>query len=150
MAVFRFRLATLLRLREAVRDEKRGELAVALRADAALEERINQIGAELAEILAGAVQSASPGAINVDRLLEAQRYELVLRAEQKITAKQRELLDKEIEKRREALVAADREMRVIEKVREVQLARHQEDAERREVATLDEVALRRYTSEEAV
>lgn len=149
MTQFRFRLATLLRLRESLRDEKRSELALALQADVALEERIRGIEDDLADLLAAAKRGASPGAINIDRLLNAQRYELLLRAEQQIAEEQRRLLAHEIERRREALVAADREVKVLEKYRAVQQERHRTDVERKEQAQLDETALRRFAVEEA-
>src|SRR4051812_6585952 len=117
MSEFRFRLATFLRLRESLRDEKRSDLALALRADAALEERISGIAGDLTDLLESAKKSASPGAIDIDRILDDQRYELPLRAEQKTIEEQRKLLAQEIERRRDALVAADRDVCVLEKYR---------------------------------
>jgi flagellar FliJ protein len=144
MAMFRFRLATLLRLRENARDERRTELAMALRADETLEQQILRIDDELAELLAAAIRSASPGAVNVDLLLEAQRYELVLRAEQAVLQDKRRLLAVEIEKRRDALIAADREVKVLDQFRELQRTRHREEADKRELAEMDAIAINRF------
>ena len=47
MAKFKFRLATLLRLREATRDQRRAELAEAYRADNVLREHLDRVGQEL-------------------------------------------------------------------------------------------------------
>jgi flagellar FliJ protein len=55
----------------------------------------------------------------------------------------------EIEKRREALVDADRDVRSLEQLREAQLERHREEQERRQMKVLDEVALRGFGREES-
>jgi flagellar export protein FliJ len=148
MSVFRFRLATLLRLREAARDQRRAELAEALRADNVLVEQLRSLASDLEQLLADAIRTASPGRVNIDRLVTAGRYELLLRAQQQSTERQRELLAQEIAKRQAALVEADREVRVLEKLRDVHQQRHREKEEQREQAQLDEIALRRYQREE--
>jgi flagellar export protein FliJ len=149
MAGFTFRLASLLRVRESLRDEKRLALAQALRADAILENQLHAIQAELALLRADARRAVAGGPLNLDRLLDRQRYELLLRAEETGVQRQRGLLAEEIERRRGALVEADREVRVLEKVRDVQRWRHQQQEQRRELAQLDEIALRPYQTEES-
>lgn len=149
MATFRFRLATLLRLREAGRDERRADLADALRADRVLEERVEQYDQDLAELLASAIETASAGPVNVDFLLSAQRYEILLRAERAETVRQRGLLATEIAKRQAALVEADREVRVLEKLRERHWERFRAEEERREQAQLDEFAVQGWLRQEA-
>ncbi len=62
---------------------------------------------------------------------------------------QRETLATEIEHRRLALVEANREVRVLEKLREKQVTRHRRDENRRETKVLDEVAGRRAALEDA-
>jgi flagellar protein FliJ len=143
VAKFKFRLATFERVCEAARDERRLQLAEALRIDEALDERSRALELELAELLTQARQTAKPGLVNVDRLINAQQYELVLRSEQQTLARQRAVLDAEIERRREALIAADREVRTLEKLRESQQQRFQQEESVREMKQLDEVALRR-------
>ena len=73
-------------------------------------------------------------------LIESQRYEVTLRIYEKQTLEQRKRLAVEIERRREALLAANREVRVLEKLREHQIERHREEENRRDVKRLDEVA----------
>jgi flagellar export protein FliJ len=53
----------------------------------------------------------------------------------------------EIERRREVLVEADRDVRVLEKLREKQTERHRYEENRREIRQLDEVAQLRATRE---
>jgi flagellar protein FliJ len=140
MAKFKFRLTTLLKLREATRDERRAELAEAYRADDILVERLRQIHDELKGIGEACRKAIGPGAVNVDLLIESQRYEVLLRSYEKQTLQQRELLAQEIERRREALLVANREVRVLEKLREHQLEQHREEENRRDIKRLDEIA----------
>jgi len=140
MAKFKFRLATLLRLREATRDERRGVLAEAYRADDVLREHLDRLGEELGRLQAQCRQAAGPGTVDVDRLVEAQRYEVTLRAQQNRLSEQRESVRAEIDRRRQALLAADREVRLLEKLREKQAWRHRQEENRREIKQLDEVA----------
>jgi len=140
MAKFQFRLATLLKLREATRDERRAELAQAYQADAFLEQQQDRLQRELAGLVLQSRKVAGPGTLDVDQLLQTQRYELFLRARQSQLADQRGTVAEEIERRRQILVEADREVRVLEKLRQRQLERHREEEGRREMKILDEVA----------
>jgi len=147
MAKFKFRLATLLRLREATRDERRAELAEAYRADDVLREHLDRLGQELVRLQAQCRQVVGPGTVDVDRLVEVQRYEVTLRAQQNRLAGQREAVRAEIDHRRQALLAADRDVRLLEKLREKQAWRHHQEEHRREIKQLDEVAGQRATRE---
>src|SRR4051812_24501353 len=108
MASFRFRLATLLRLRESWRDERRGHLAEAQHAENLILERIEQLDRELTDLKRRSLHAARPGLLNVDQLAEAARYEMILKAQRESADQQRQAVVAEVAKRREALVAADR------------------------------------------
>jgi flagellar export protein FliJ len=138
---FRFRLATLLRLREADRDERRTQLADAQRAEDIVRARIREIDGELGRLRGETARLSKPGVVNVDELMEIQRYELLLAAERQAALQQRKLVVEEVERRREALVAADREVRVLERLRETQQERHRHEADRQERKQLDESAM---------
>ncbi len=146
MARFQFRLATLLRLRELARDERRTQLAEALTLIDQLRERSRQIDDLLRET--HRLQAPPVGALDADRLLNATRYELVLRAEQRALQLQEASLAGEVEKRRQALVAADREVRSLELLREKQQERHAQEEEDRSRKEFDEIAVRRYAGED--
>jgi flagellar FliJ protein len=148
MARFKFRLATLLRLREATRDERRAELAEAYRADDVLREYSDRVGRELGWLQAQCRKVAGPGTVDVDRLVEAQRYEVILRAQRRQLAERLDALGTEIDRRRQSLVAADRDVRLLERLREKQARRHLREENRREIKELDEVAGRRGIREE--
>lgn len=148
MARPRFRLATLLRLREAARDERRAALAEAYRVDDVLARRAEELDQELARLRARMRRVAGPGKVDVDELLEAQRYELSLRAGRQRLDEQRGSVAEEIERRRELLGEANREVRVLEKLREKQARRYRDEQARREIKLLDETAQRRAALEE--
>src|SRR6185437_1491121 len=146
MARFQFRLATLQRLREVVRDERRGQLAEMLRLADSLEEQKRQVVENLRELAQS--RRVSAGAVDVDRMLAASRYEAVLMLEQVNYERQLAAVAAEIEKRREALAAADRDVRTLEKLHESQLQRHREEQEQAAMKQLDEMALRGFRGEE--
>jgi flagellar FliJ protein len=140
MATFIFRLEPLLKLRQARRDECRAALADGLRVDEVLRKQFENLERELDALREFCRRKVSPGGIDIDRLVEAQRFELVTRAQQRNIAQQRETVATEIERRRQALVEADREVRVLEKLRERQAETHRREEESREARRLDEVA----------
>ncbi len=140
MPKFTFRLSALLGLRESRRDECRAALAEAYRIDDVLRKQFEGLGRELDALREFCRLKASPGIVDIDKLVEAQRYELVARAQQRHVAQQRETVAAEIERRRQALVEADREVRVLEKLRERQIEQHRREEDLREVKRLDEVA----------
>jgi flagellar export protein FliJ len=140
MKPFRFRLATLLRLREAARDDRRARLAEALQALDLLDAQRAEIDAQLAEARAEHQQAAAPGAIDIDRLVAGHRHEVLLAAHRAQLDEQAKKVSEEADRRRESLVAADREVRVLEKLRESQELRHRHEAESVLNKQLDEIA----------
>jgi flagellar export protein FliJ len=146
MARFQFRLATLQRLREVVRDERRGQLAEALRMADSLVEQKRQVAENLSELARS--RRISAGGIDVERLLATSRYEAVLMLEQVNYERQLAAVAVEIEKRREALSAADRDVRTLEKLHESQRERHREEQEHAATKQMDEMALRGFGGEE--
>lgn len=143
MAKFHFRLATLQKLRELHRDELRTKLAEAVKANQILEEQLTQVAAEIEHLQTmqrGAMQGTQ---IDVDPLLEAQRYHGVLLAQQKTMHEQSRLLLAEIERRRQSVVEADRQVKVLEKLHDRKLAEFRQEQLRAEIKVLDEVAARK-------
>jgi flagellar export protein FliJ len=133
-------MAAVERLREVARDERRSSLAQAYQADAVLETRLQSLEKEAAALKSDYRTAARPGAVDVDRLIDAHRHAMVLNLDRQHCQRQRELLAAEIERRREALAAAEREVRVLEKLREKHRDRFDADQARREQKQLDEFA----------
>jgi flagellar FliJ protein len=144
MAAFHFRLETLLRLRMAERDQRRADLAKALRAEEVLQNELQQIETEQTQMLGVVRDRSAPGTADVDALLRTNRYQLVLKARRAQLQQQLSQVRAEIERRRQALLEADRQVRVLEKLRERQLAAHRQRQAQLEVKLLDEVAATAY------
>jgi flagellar FliJ protein len=142
MKGFEFRLQTLLKVRAAARDECRQQLAKAYRADQILVDHREQLQMELNETKRCARRLIEPGQLQVEQLLNANRYELVLTAQIQQVEQQRSLIATEIEQRRKSLVEADRQLRILEKLKDRQRAEHVDREQRAEIRNLDEIALR--------
>jgi flagellar protein FliJ len=149
MAKFKFRMATYLRLREAVRDERRSHLAQAYQAEAILLHEQGRLEAESAAAAARVRDAAGPGQVNVDDMLDAQRYQMVLRAQRQQLAGQHQQIQTEIQRRHQALVEANRDVQVLEKLRDRQQDQHRYEENRREIGHLDEIGQRRTAKEDA-
>jgi len=143
MAQFRFRLATLLRIRESARDDRRARLAEAYAAEQKLLGRREEIQREQAEIKRNH-RGPGVGQVNVDQLLTVDRYSVILKAELQVIDRQQALLAEEIERRRQALVAADREVRLLEKFREKLQLRHRQEEAVADMKELDDLAGRMW------
>jgi flagellar FliJ protein len=144
MAKYKFRLKTLQRVREARRDQQRASLAEAFRAEQLLAEQRAELAQEQT-MLRELQRSASAGRyLNVNRLLEAQRYDLLLKARSQEMEKQSILLAAETERRRQVLVEADRDVRVLEKLDERQRHGFKREMQRQEIRHLDEAAIIRH------
>jgi flagellar FliJ protein len=140
MAKYKFRLATLQKVREARRDRDRAALAEAFQAEQILADRRTELAAESAELQVLQRSAVAGPLLDVNRLLEAQRYELVLKARGAELAQQQAMLAVETERRRQQLMEADRDVRVLERLDERQRQEHRRGEQRAEVKQLDEVA----------
>jgi flagellar protein FliJ len=140
MSKYQFRLETLRRLRTVHRDQQRSALADAFRAEEILAERRSDLIQEhtlLRNMQRSAV--ASPYA-DVNQLVEAQRYQTILAAQEQQLVEQAKLLADEVERRRLQLVEADRAVRVLDLLDQRHRQEHRRHTERQEVKRLDEVA----------
>lgn len=144
MAKFIFRLDPLLKLREASRQQRRLDLAEAFHAEQILQEQAQQLAQDIHDVVLRSRVSASPGHVNVDELRDTHRYRLVLEAQQAVMKQRIEQIAAEVEKRRDALAEADKEVRVLEKLRERQLSEHTAAELRRELMELDEGAAQQW------
>jgi flagellar export protein FliJ len=142
MAKYRFRLATLRKLRESHRDELRGKLAEAFQAAQLLDEQQLAIAEEMIALQESQRRATSGETTSVNALLEAQRYQTVLRAQQGTLRDQTNLLATEVERRRQSVVEADRQVQVLEKLDKRQRLNHQQVQCRVEAREMDEIASR--------
>jgi len=150
MPGFQFRLATVMKLRQRLRDEQRTELAMAFEAETVLRETNSEINAQLEGVRNVVRELLSGGSLDVDKLLSAKRHDVELRTRQHELQQHARQLEAEIERRRAALVEADRDVRVLEKLREKQRAKFNADQQKRENRLLDEINSHRFESEDKV
>jgi flagellar export protein FliJ len=142
MARFTFRMATLLKLRKSARDERQAQLVQARQAADILCRQREMLEQEAQRLDQQSRNAVRPGPIDVERLLNARRYELLLRAQQQDLLQQQQVVDAELLRRHQALIEANREVRVLELLRQKQWARHRDEEARQEMKEIDEVAQR--------
>lgn len=133
-----FRLQTVVRLREARRDAARAQLADALRAAEVLDGRRKQLEERFGELM-DQRRRASASA-DTAWLLNAGRYELVLRSDEKELATNVKAIELEIDRRRAALSEAEQEVRALELLRERAEREQRAEETKREARRLDEFA----------
>lgn len=141
MANYRFRLEPVRRLREARRDELRGQLADAYRAAEVITEQRRKVLAELAGVRSRQQQLAREQNLSVNRIVEHQRYELILESQSKDLAEKLKLVEQEVDRRRNLVADADREVRTLDKLEERQRTAHRLGEQRADAKLMDEIAL---------
>ena len=104
--------------------QRRVQLADAERADAELKARLTGLAVQQRQLQNECRTAAGPGEVDLPRLVEAHQYAGALRAEQAELQQQRQTLAVEIDRCRQALVEADRDVQTIEKLRENQRQAH--------------------------
>jgi flagellar export protein FliJ len=149
MPSFYFRLAALHRLRLADRDQHRADLAEARAAEDTLLTEARAVAQERSQIQQLSRILGSPGQVDVDRLMAAHRYEVALRAKLQVLAEKLHAARAEAEYRRLALVEADRQVHILQKLREKQHGAHQAREEKQEQKCLDDSALAEFLRREA-
>jgi flagellar protein FliJ len=141
-----FRLTTLLRLREVARDERRELLAESQRADEELARQLAQLDAEQQRTHEECREAAAPGEVDIARLVDAHRYLVGLQGREDEVQAARESLSAEIDRRRQLLVKADQDVRVLEKLQDRRRCSRRQEEERQQARQLDEAALQAATS----
>jgi flagellar FliJ protein len=143
MAAFRFRLKAVATLREQTRDRIAEAVAEVQEAQRIVQEQINQLQREIDEALKQR-QTASLGIVRIDRLLMVQRHQLMLESQREQAVQQLRLLDDEYDRRRALLVEAEKEVKAMEKLKETQKARWDQDQLEAEQKQIDEWASTQY------
>jgi flagellar export protein FliJ len=141
MPQFHFRLDKVHLVRQNTRQQRRVELLEAQQAEDQIAAQVADLQSEL-QTLRGHVQLAgAPGQLNLDNLRHAQRYERTLRGELDSAQSRRETLLAEVERRRQALVEADRDVKVLDRYEQQQLAHFRIGQSRRDAKIYDDQAI---------
>jgi flagellar FliJ protein len=150
MSLTSFRLATLLKLREQTRDERRRELAQAYEAERLLRVQSAELNADREATRERMRKAGGEGSIDIEDLLNTRRYELIVKSQTTVVETQIAQVLEEIERRRGVLLEADREVKVLEKLKERQSQQFLEAEFKREKKQLDEAALRGFNTRREV
>ena len=148
MTKYKFQLSTLQKVRAAKRDRDRAALAEAFRAEQVLAEQRATLVAEQVELRDMRRSASAEQYLDVNRLIEAQRYELVLKARESDLTRQQAAVAVETERRRQVLVEAERDVRALGLLDERQRREFVRHQERVEAKRLDEAAIQRYRAKD--
>ncbi len=146
MAQFQFRLDTLLKIRERERDNRQLELLQALSAEEILIERAKLLDMEHQRLQEN-LRAATCGVLDVDQVLGYRRYELILAAQREELGRQLEAIREEVERRRAALLEANRALRMLELLRDKQRERFLKNTLKKEFKEMDELTHRQSSVE---
>jgi len=142
MAQFQFRLESILKIRERERDNRRLELLQAISAEEILLEQAKSLDAQQKRLQEDLRAATRRGLLDVDQVLGYRRYELILAAQRDELARQLKAIREEIERRRAALLEANRALRVLELLRDKQRERFLKNAMKNELKQMDELVNR--------
>src|SRR5262245_19008947 len=118
MAIFQFRLAKLLDLREHERLAARQALADGQRHRDQLQALVAQLNDHRIAIVDNCRRLSRSGAIDLQALRAAYDHDARIKAEIATEEVRLAALDEEVAYRRQAVVASDREVRILEKLRD--------------------------------
>ena len=144
MARYRFQLESLQKFREAHRDQMRARLAEAIYAQTVLEEQTKAITREINEIAISQRATLQSDNVNINALVDRQRYELILKAQITTIQNQGETLTIETERRRTALAEADQQVRVLEKLDDRRREEHRQSEAKKEDERLNEISMQQF------
>ena len=142
--MFKFRLEPLITIRANDLKERQLELAQAYNARSIVEENLQTLETQIEEGIATARNLMQPGQlVNVNHLRGLQEQELILRANQEYWKGLLPQLDEEIERRRRLVVAASKELKKIEKLKEKRYEEYLKEEKKEETKAMDEIAVNR-------
>jgi len=146
---FRFRLLSIVRLRERERDEAAESLRQALQAKQILEDQVGELRAER-NSQNELRMVANQGAIDPQRMINAQRYQMYLDGQVAGLQQQISMVEQESQRRRAALVKCEQAVRSLEKLEEHQRAEWHDQQVTAEQNTLDQWSSFRYWTDNQV
>jgi flagellar FliJ protein len=137
---FTFKLERVRALREQTEERRKEELAASL-AHRIKGEAMLTAASQNVEVARRTQRETATAAVSGHDLLAAQAYLERVERERESASLALDRTDAEVDARRSLLQAAARERQVLEKLKERKRAEHKAEADRREGAALDEMAL---------
>lgn len=147
MMKYRFRLDAVERIRKAERDQERGRLANAYRAEDALKNDYLMIQMELQDLREEQRRAVTQSVMEVHTAIAFQRYEDVLQSQKQALERQAAQLAEETERCQLAVIEGERGVQIMEKLDGRFRKSHELKEAREVVKQLDEVAQQRAVSQ---
>ncbi len=142
---FRFRLQSIVRLRERDRDQAAESLRQAFQAKQMLENQVSEIQVERSQ--QDALRMVAPKSeIDFQKMIDAQRYQIYLDSQVADLQGKISLIEQECQRRRVKLVKCEQAVRSLEKLNEHQLTEWNAQQASNDQNTLDQWSSFRYWS----
>ncbi len=135
-----FSLGAVLKYRQQLEDVARQQLHQALQTEARLQEALALVQEDLATLHANLALDQQRG-MTVDRLILYDRRIALVKEQEQQRARELQKQRIQVERRRQVLVKASKNRKVMEKLREQQNAAYQKFLEKKETNMLDEIAV---------
>ena len=140
---FTFRLEPLISIRNSVLKEKQASLAQAFEWMRIIEEERLRLEQDIASNMQSAREMLHSGKIDANFLLGVQRLDAFLSPQLEKARLAIVLHEEEIERRRQAVLEANKDLKIIEKLKEREYEKYLVDERRKETIEMDEIAGRR-------
>ena len=137
MRHFQFRFEALKTLRESNRQQALSQLTKVLTQEQLLAVREKEVCLELKSVQFSLSRWIQPGTLSSKRILEAHHFREALVKELDLLDQRRNKLRREIDRRREDFLIADRDFQILEKLRDRALKSHALSEQHREIQTAD-------------
>ena len=140
MGQFTFRLQTLMRVRQSRRDRHRVRLAEAVEVEQGVARRLEELALQRHALQVECREAAGPGILDLERLVERRQHERLVTEEIKQLEIQQAESARRSRRQSAVLVAAQRELRSLERLEQHQQAKYELQHKRQETRVLDEMA----------
>jgi len=144
---YKFRFDTLLKIHRRTRDEAGADVGKANEAIQKIDEQTESLLDQRNMMLQQAGRSRI-GSISSDSILSQGRYDAQLQSDIHSLGETRDQLEQELQRRQQALIAAEAEVKRFERLEENEIATYRTTQQRREQAESDEAAATRYLMEQ--
>lgn len=143
--MFKYRLEPILTLKEKLEESKKRELGLAHQHH----ERIKDEKEMLVKAQEKAYESAKiqfDEKVNVRQLRQLGYYSNYIRKTIELKNQEMSLAEKKVEQRREELIEAVKERKILENLKEIHFEDYKEEEKRKENNTIDEIVTYKYSS----
>jgi flagellar FliJ protein len=142
MASFTFQLDPVLQQRKLVEEQRQRELAAVQAEYAELEARLRALDQEVRTSEADLRSNRLTGRLDLSFLAAHRRFTIAMQRRAVALAQQMAAVRKRVDDARAALAEAAKQRKILEKLRERRKAQWSEEADRKELAALDEISAR--------